>query len=241
MEHQEKKSQSQSEKPNPYLVPGAILFAGLLIAGTVFLTRDGAFQADVPQPDVPDSPDVVAENDAPEYVIDIEGWPFLGEKDAPVLMVEYSDFACSFCARFWSDTLPVIKEQYIDTGQVKFVYKDLPVVGGDMAAEASHCAAEQGAYWEYHNMLFSRFNQDWPTWNDVEVHRDYANRLGLDSDALVECFRDRRYREKVADSAREARIMGVSGTPHFIINGVSLSGARPFDAFQQAIETALID
>ena len=240
MNNQEQKNQTGVGQPNPYLMPIAILVAGILIAGTIFLTGGGSLDSNTPRSGTPNDSEVAEESDF-EAVINIEGWSFLGDEDAPVVMVEYSDFACSFCARFWGDTLPLIKERYVDTGQVKFVYKDFPVVGGAMAAEAAHCASEQDAYWEYHDLLFSRVNQDRQTWNDVEVHRDYANRLNLDATALVECFKSRRYQEKISESAREAQALGGSGTPFFVVNGTPISGAQPFCVFQQAIEQALID
>lgn len=88
--------------------------------------------------------------------VDEAGWPTLGDDNAPVTIVEYSDFACPFCARFATQTKPQIVEQYIESGQVRFVRKDFIAVGGNKAAEAAHCAGDQGAYWEYHDLLIAR-------------------------------------------------------------------------------------
>lgn len=86
--------------------------------------------------------------------------PTLGKKDAPVIMIEFSDFQCPFCGRFWKDTLPQIKKDYVDTGKVLFVYKDFPLRQihplAQKAAEAANCAAEQGKFWEYHDALFGK-------------------------------------------------------------------------------------
>lgn len=86
--------------------------------------------------------------------------PALGEEDAPIVMLEFSDFQCPFCGRFWSDTLPLIKKNYVETGKVLFVYKDFPLTQihaqAQKAAEAALCAREQGKFWEYHDVLFDK-------------------------------------------------------------------------------------
>ncbi len=91
-----------------------------------------------------------------ETSFELEDWPSLGDPNAPVLMVEYSDFACPFCKRFAEQTKPSIISEFIDAGLVYFVRKDFIAVGGQKAAEAAHCAGEQGAYWEYHDILVQR-------------------------------------------------------------------------------------
>lgn len=88
--------------------------------------------------------------------VDESGWPTLGIDSAPVTIVEYSDYACPFCKRFATQTKPQIVEEYIESGQVRFVRKDFIAVGGNKAAEAAHCAGDQGAYWEYHDLLMAR-------------------------------------------------------------------------------------
>lgn len=174
-------------------------------------------------------------------VIDLEGWPSLGDPNAPVLMVEYSDFACFFCKRLHDEIMPQIKEQYINTGLVRFVYKNFLGAGGYSAAEASHCAAEQGweAYWKYHNLLFERQIADRALWSEASTHRQYAKELGLDADALVTCFEERRYQDKVAASHQEALRNGGQGTPFVLINGTPIRGALPFAEFQAVIDAAL--
>lgn len=91
-----------------------------------------------------------------DTTLDIVDWPTLGDSDAPILMIEYSDFACPFCKRFVEQTKPSIIREYIDTGLVQYVRKDFIAVGGQKAAEAAHCAGDQGAYWEYHYLLTER-------------------------------------------------------------------------------------
>lgn len=228
--------QQTTQKQNPYLIPGAIVIAGIIVAGTVFLTQ----KQSSPQPVTPGSSQISEEELVLGDVnIELDGWASMGSDSAPVVMVEYADFACPFCTRFWQETLPLIKRDYIDTGKIRLFYKDFIVVGGDRAAEAAHCAQEQGKYWEYHDLLFSRHAQDRAQWSNSSVHRDYAEQLGLDANALVECFESGRYQEKVVRSTQEAAQNGGQGTPYFLINNFPLFGAQPYSSFQQVIEALL--
>ena len=192
---------------------------------------------DTPEPQPEPQPE--PEPERIDVQADLEGWPSIGDPNAPVTIIEYSDFACPFCTRFWEQTLPSIKQDYVDEGIVRFVYKDFVVVGGDRAAEAAHCAAEQDSFWEYHDLLFEHHEQDRARWSDPNVHRGYAETLGLDADALVECFEERRYQAKVQESTREAQAHGGRGTPYFLVNDIPVSGAQPYPVFVEAIETAL--
>lgn len=158
---------------------------------------------------------------------------FLGAADAPVVMVEFSDFECPFCERFWSDTLPAIKENFIDTGVVKFIYRDLPLsfhANAQKAAEASECAHAQGKYWEYHDKLFE--NQASLSVNSL---KKYAADIGLDVAQFDDCLTSGMYAAEVNADAAAAAQNGISGTPGFIINGQKVSGAQPYDKFEQII------
>ena len=223
-----------------FLTPLSILVAGAFIAGAVVITQGdgegdrtgsgaagGGSQAEDIQASLTIHEWSVSESNA------------AGDPDAPVTIVEYSDFACPFCGRYWQTTLPGIKERYIDEGLVHYIYKDFAVVGGERAAEAAWCAEEQGAFWAYHDTLFSRQDQDRQRWGQVETHRVYAEALDLDADALVDCFEDRRHRERVVESTREAQELGGRGTPYFLINDVAVSGAQPIDVFIEVIEGEL--
>lgn len=163
---------------------------------------------------------------------------FKGVESAPVTVVEFSDFECPFCARFYSPTLSQLLSEYVDTGKVKFVYKHFPLVSihphALKAAEASECAAEQGAFWEYHDKLFE--NQQFLTVQDL---KKYAENLGLNTDQFNDCLDSGKYYEKVQQDLSEGQKSGVTGTPAFFINGILLSGAQPFETFQKIIETEL--
>lgn len=221
------KEQQKKERQNPYVIPLAIVLAGVLIAGAIFFR----------QPTEPIQGNT--ETQSGEVSVELEGWASLGDPDAPVVMVEYADFACPFCTRFSQETLPLIKRDYIDEGKVFYVYKDFISVGGDRAAEAAHCAGEQDKYWEYHDLLFERSSEDRQQWSDSQVHEGYAQELGLDSGALVGCFEDRRFQDKVSESHNEARQNAARGTPYFLVNNRPVSGAQPYSTFQRIINSAL--
>jgi protein-disulfide isomerase len=224
---------------NPYLIPIAIIIAGVLIAGAVLFKQDSPTQTPTLPPEQ-QGPPFGQEAPPPSNIqIEFEGWPTIGSPEAKVVMVEYSDFACPFCKRNYDETFPLIKKQYIDTGQVRFVYKDFIIVGGDRAAEAAHCAAEQKAFWPYHDLLFEKQTEDRGRWSDVSVHRAYAKKLGLNPDALAKCFEERRYQEKVLASTQEAQTNGGEGTPFTLVNNIPVSGAQPFSAFQTVIDEEL--
>lgn len=159
--------------------------------------------------------------------------PFMGAEDAPVVMVEFSDFQCPYCARFWKDTLPEIKEKFVETGVVKFVYRDLALsfhADAQKAAEAAQCAYEQGSFWEYHDVLFANMNA-----LDVNSLKKYAADLGLDVAQFDECLTSGKYADEVRQDGQDANANGLTGTPAFIINGQKVSGAQPYDKFEQII------
>ncbi len=161
-----------------------------------------------------------------------------GDSDAPVTIIEFSDYQCPFCARFWSDTLPQIKSQYIDTGKVKLIYRDFPLTSihslAQPSAEAAECVRAEGgddAYFEYHDEIFA--NQ--PSLSVANL-KSWASDMGYD---IGECLDSGEFRNEVQADARDAQASGGQGTPYFVINGKPLSGAQPFSAFQQIIESEL--
>ncbi len=165
-----------------------------------------------------------------------------GEADAPVTIVEYSDFQCPFCARWVEQTYPMILEEYINSGQARLVFRDFPLsfhANADNAAVATRCAAEQGKYWEMHDSLFD--NQT--AWAELEDPTDafasYATASGIDTDAFRECLASGKFDQAIAEDMAAGEAAGVSGTPSFVINGQLLVGAQPPAVFQQALETIL--
>lgn len=164
---------------------------------------------------------------------------FLGPEDAPVVIVEFSDFQCGFCGRWYQETLPRILEKY--PNEVKFVYRDFPIFGEDSAraAMATECAKEQGKFWELHNRIF-----DLQASNELKLDQDslvsMAGELEMDSDAFAQCLSSEKYLDEVLMDFQAADTYGFRGTPGFIINGVVYTfGAQPFEIFDSIIQNEL--
>jgi len=230
--------------PSPYTIPIAIVIAGVIIGGAIIASQNPDFLAKKDNNNPPTQNDGTTPPPGQNISVDLEGWSFLGNENAKVVVVEYADYVCPFCHRFWQDTLPLIKKDYIDTGKIKYIYKDFAVVGGEKAAEASHCAQEQGKFWEYHNLLFGEQTPgneqaDRIKWQDPKTHEAYAKKLGLDAKTLVDCFNSGKYESMVTQSTQEAIQNGGQGTPFFLINNSPISGAQPYSVFQAAIDSAL--
>jgi protein-disulfide isomerase len=160
-----------------------------------------------------------------------------GDKNAPVTIVEFSDYECPFCGKFYSQTLPQIEEKYIKTGKVKLIYRDYPLgfhAQAQKAAEAAECAGEQGKYYEMHNLLFEK-----GVAGGVSSFKAYAKEIKLDTAKFDQCLDSGKMSSEVQKDAADGGKYGVQGTPAFFINGKLLSGAQPYSVFQQAIEAEL--
>ena len=179
--------------------------------------------------------------------------PVLGKDNAPVIIIEFSDFQCPFCRKFWTDTFEQLKTEYIDTGKVKLIYRDFPLDSihpmAQKSAEAAQCANEQEKYWEYHDKMYGEQNildggsiegpvQSTVTYT-VNDLKKWAKDLGLDSGKFDSCLDDGKYEDEVKNDFQDGAQAGVQGTPSFFINGKQLSGAQPFSAFKQAIDAEL--
>jgi len=167
--------------------------------------------------------------------------PVKGDLSAPVTIIEFSDFQCPYCAKFYTDTLPQLEQEYIDTGKVKIVYRDFPLTNihplATPAALAAECANEQNKFWEYHNILFEKQDE----WVEIgeDKFKEYASEIGLDAEQFADCFESEKYKDELLADLNDGDAAGVSGTPAFFINGRMLSGAQPFSAFQSIIEDEL--
>lgn len=163
--------------------------------------------------------------------------PVKGDKNAPVTIIEFSDFQCPYCGRFYSQTLSQIEEKYIKTGKAKFVYRDFPLSFhqfAQKAAEAAECADEQGRFWEYHDKIFQ--NQQSLS---IENLRKWALDLSLDGGKFGSCLDSGRYEEEIKKDFQDGSAAGVTGTPAFFINGILVEGAHPFESFKAVIEAEL--
>ena len=171
-----------------------------------------------------------------------------GRADAPLTLIEYSDFTCGYCLKFFKETLPQLQSKYIDTGKVRFVYRDYPRADrgiGVEAAVAARCAGVQGRYWAMHDRLFSEGGR-----LDAASFKAFAKSLGLDTAAFGKCFDERRHLESIFADRQEANRWGFHGTPGFILMqtvagptekdpAIAIPGAFPFDAFAEEIDRML--
>ncbi len=196
----------------------------------------------VQQPTQPTAPRIIE--------VSLDDDPFKGNANAPVTVVEFSDFQCPFCLRFYTQTLPLLEETYIDTGKIKFVYRDLPLDALHPNARPAHiaaeCADEQGEFWEYHDVLFEK-QAEWQSLPSSDLQSSlvqFADDLGLQTVTFESCLESQEMADEVNKDALDASSYGISGTPTFFIGNeedgfVKLIGAQPFSAFQLQIDNQL--
>ena len=166
----------------------------------------------------------------------VSGRPSLGQQDAPVTLVEFSDYQCPFCKRHFLTVYAILKKDYIDTGKLRYVFRDFPIAGlhpqAQKAHEAAYCAGEQKKYWEMHDMLFKNSQN-----LSVPALKTYAAKIGLDADQFNACLESEKYAAEIDNKIAEATASGVSGTPAFFIGpsgagekitGTMVTGAQPF-------------
>ena len=161
---------------------------------------------------------------------------FDGDPNAPVTLVEFADFNCGYCGKWALETLPQIRENYVDTGKVQIAYVNYPVFGGSSvaAAQASECAGQQDKFWEYHNELYGSQGTDFT----ADALIDLAGEMGMDTAAFEQCIAD--FPEgPIENDMLLGQAVGVRGTPAFLINGIAVPGALPYEQFEQVIESLL--
>ena len=240
-ETEKKKSETISIKKDDLWKYTAIALAAVVILGLVFgFPGSGSTNANV----VDNNPSPSNENARVD--MDVGDSYFKGSADAPVTIIEFSDFECPFCERFYTQTLPSITSEYIDTGKVKLIYKQFPLgfhQNAQKAAEATECAGEVGgndAFYAMHDAIFEGGTNTL----SVDKYKKYASNMGIDTASFNTCLDSGKYAQATQDDLKYGSSKGVRGTPAFFIgndeNGyVLLSGALPFASFQQVIEAEL--
>lgn len=167
----------------------------------------------------------------------------LGEVDAPVVMIEYSEFQCPFCGKYSRETAPKLVEKYVDEGLLRIEFRDFPYLGdeSDLAARAARAAAEQDSFWPFHDRLFA----EQPPPNSGRLDRDYlsaiAKDLGLDTDRFLKDMDSDEVAAAIKRDRDEGMAIGVTGTPAFLINDRVLMGALPTQDFVETIDAAIKD
>lgn len=166
---------------------------------------------------------------------------FKGDPDAQITIIEFADFQCPFCGRFFAQTEPQINEQYIQSGKVRLGYFHFAFLGpeSNWAAEAAECASDQDKFWEYHDKLYeSQSGENQGAFNKDNLKK-FAKELGLDTSAFNECLDSGKYTQLIQDESSMASSIGVRSTPTFLINGQAIIGAQPYEIFQQTIDALL--
>jgi protein-disulfide isomerase len=204
------------------IVPAAIIFAGLIIAGALVYSGKNA-----PTPsDTGNNPPVEGNNNAVKVAaLTTDGLPYLGSPAAKVTMVEFSDFQCPYCKMFQDNVVKGFLQKYLQDGSVKFIYKDFAFLGQESkdASLAAQCANEQGKYWEMHDTLFKQQNgENQGTFSKTKL-QGFAKDINLDMLKYNSCFDSRKYDSAVAQSYQEGMTGGVQGTPAVFLNGVLLN------------------
>ena len=210
-----------------------VLLAAVIIGGFFMLSGNSGTDGNtVQQPDT--QPSVVKAS--------LDDDAVLGDKNAPVTIIEFSDYQCPYCGRHFSETFPQLKSEYIDTGKVKIVFRDFPLTQihpmAQPSAEAAECVREKGgdeAYWKMHDKIFE--NQQVLSVDNLKL---WAKDLGYD---IPSCLDSGKYRNEVVKDSTDAQSAGFQGTPGFVImktgdkEGIPLKGAYPYSTFQQIIDS----
>lgn len=206
---------------------------GYLLWGTGLVfdkSSQTASQADIPVVEAP-----VEEPQFVRYDVASEGFYGIGPEDAPIVIVEFSDYQCPYCRRWHEQVYQPLLNEY--PGKIRLVYRHLPLTSihpdAFSAAEASMCAGEQNAYWQFHDKLFSSESLG------SSVYIQYAQELGLNMTTFESCIADHKYQEAVQSDLDFAVNLGVRSTPTFFINGLAIVGAQPLDVFKQVIDQEL--
>ncbi len=240
---------SKSENVSNNWKYATIFLAGILFLGVVIFIAN---QGNIITGNV-----VKTKNDAQPSTtlakISTEGQPMLGSKTAKVTVVELSDSQCPFCRKFWTETYPQVKKEYIDTGKVKWVYRDFPLDSIHPAATpsaiAAECVRKQGgddAFWKMHGKIFEEQNildsgnAKGPVTRTVQYSsvelKAWAADIGYNIDA---CLDSNEFLSEVKKDLSDGQVSGARGTPTFFINNKLLSGAQPYSAFKAAIDAEL--
>lgn len=170
----------------------------------------------------------------------IEGYPTIGNPNARIVIEEFSDYQCPFCARFYAQTLPSLLANQVKSGQVVIVFRDFPLESihplAQPAALAARCVGEQGAiaYWEMHDLLFENLSS-WSNGDHQTIFQQYARQVGVDETLFNDCVSNQKYADLIQTDIDAGTERGVGSTPTFFINNQPLVGAMPLDIFNQAI------
>ena len=170
------------------------------------------------------------------------GSPVMGDPNAPITILEWGDYQCTFCYKFHQNTLNVINEEFIETGKVKMIFKDYPLNGPDskLAAEASYCANDQDKYWEYHDQLYENWEGERTGWVTRGSLSQFAESINLDVVKFNKCLDESKHKNKINLIYEFGNEIGIDATPSFLIFNderiIKIRGNQPLEVFLKTID-----
>ncbi len=245
----EVKMESEAIKEANWLLPASILVAAVLIAGAVIYSTGVKNQ-----PAKQDTQAGAAAVQIADVKLD-DNDVVLGNSNAPVTIVEFGDFQCPFCSKFFKETESLIQKNYIDTGKVKMVFKTLAILGNEStnAGLAAYCAKDQNKFWEFHDAIYNTEYDELQKYlagqgpsseNNGNLTRTLfgkiASDLKMDTNAFLSCYDSKKYQKALDDNLQQAQsLMGSISTPTLFINGKEIQGAQPYGVFSGVIDSLL--
>ena len=228
-----------------------VVIAAISILGVFFVLDFGVSENDNPNAKVKlsDNTEQAKGSDSNNIEMSLfsaKATTLLGSQDATITLVEFGDYQCFYCNRFYHNTESDIVKNYVDTGKVKIIFKDFTIIGQDSvnAAHASHCANEKGRFWEYHDILYNHWTGENNGWASSDNLLEFAKQAGLDETTFSECMSEGRYISVIEQSNSDAKTLGITGTPAFFIIGTDntitrITGAQPYEVFEKIFELKL--
>ena len=220
----------------------AVFFIGILIDRVMYLSSNNSAAPTAGAPAQAGGQQAAAPQVGQKVNVGVGNYPPLGNKNAPIKIIEFADLRCPFCENFYKQTEPQIISDYVNTGKVAFYYRNYAFLGpaSIVAANAAECANEQGKFWAFHNYMYD--NQ--PSETDTSMYNttsltNIAGQLGMNTTQFQSCLSANKYQKNVDGDLADGQKAGVNGTPTVFINGVPVVGAQPYSAFQTAIDQAL--
>ena len=170
------------------------------------------------------------------------GSPIMGNLSASITILEWGDYQCTFCYKFHQSTMNIIKQNFIETGKVKLVFKDFPLNGPDsvLAAEAAYCAQDQGKYWQYHDELYKNWGGERTGWITRDSLDKFATTTNLNLDKFDKCLDDHKYLERVNQMYEFGKEIGIDATPSFLVFSnekiIKITGNQPLEVFLKSLD-----
>jgi len=174
------------------------------------------------------------------------GSPILGDSSAPLTLVEWGDYQCTYCHRFHEDVKDSVLSNFVESGKIRFTFRDFTLNGpaSVLAAEAAYCAGDQNKYWEYHDELYNNWEGENTGWVTMDNLKRFASNVGLDMNAFDKCVQDHGYKQKALSNYKYGQQIGVNATPTFMVidkegDARMIRGVQPYEIFDKVISEKL--